>query len=123
MTNNHPIAPSSELIRQWKEAPEFSALSPCVIVTTTTTKLQDIAIQAARWGSDQELEACCEWLNCELGTGWGHGTKLRAARRPKPPSLKEEALAELELLRGDANAYGLGFDAPAICNALESLPD
>jgi len=63
MTNNHPIAPSSELIRQWKEAPEFSALSPCVIVTTTTTKLQDIAIQAARWGSDQELEACCEWVS------------------------------------------------------------
>jgi hypothetical protein len=48
---------------------------------------------------------------------------LHSARRPKPPTLKEQALAELEILRGDANAHGLGFDAPAIRRALEELPD
>jgi hypothetical protein len=50
-----------------------------------------LAIQAARWGADTELEACCKWLDNfrELGE------ELRAARRPKPPSLKEQALQAL----------------------------
>jgi hypothetical protein len=55
---------------------------------------RDIAIQAAQWGADQELEACCEWLAYE-----GHEHEhlaLRAARRPKPPSLKEQALNDLD---------------------------
>jgi hypothetical protein len=37
--------------------------------------------------------------------------------------LKEQALVELEILRIDANAHGLGFDAPAIRRALEALPN
>jgi hypothetical protein len=78
-----------------------------------------IATQAARWGADTELEACCEWLADDHTPVLGQ--RLRAARRPKPPSLKEQALAELELLRGDANAHGLGFDAPNIRAALERL--
>jgi hypothetical protein len=45
------------------------------------------ATYASRWGADQELYACCEWLDRE---GWsGESRQLRAARRPKPPSLKE----------------------------------
>ena len=92
MTQQHPITPPPELVKQWREAPEFSALSPCVMVTVTTTKLQDIATQAARWGSDQELEACCEWIGAIDGK---YRPRLRLARRPKPPSLKEQALAEL----------------------------
>jgi hypothetical protein len=45
--------------------------------------------------ADQELEACCEALD-NLNDGfWGE--KLRAARRPKPPSLKEQALDVLHL--------------------------
>jgi hypothetical protein len=51
---------------------------------------RDIAIQAAQWGADQELEACCEWLAYE-----GHEHEhlaLYAARRPKPPSLDDVAL-------------------------------
>jgi hypothetical protein len=39
-------------------------------------------------GADQELEACCEELP-------GLANFLRAARRPKPPSLKEQAIAAL----------------------------
>ena len=43
--------------------------------------------QAARWGADQELEACCEFVGAE---GWttAIAAELRAARRPKPSSLK-----------------------------------
>jgi hypothetical protein len=83
MTENHPITPSPELVKQWREAPEFSALSPCVIVTVTNTKLQDIATQAAQWGADQELEACCEWLEQNQGR-WEIPMALREARRPSP---------------------------------------
>ena len=88
------ITPPQELVQQWQKAPEFSALSPCVMVTVTNTKLQDIATQAAQWGADQELEACCQWLHCHAVTEFAPGD-LRAARRPKPQSLKEQALEEL----------------------------
>jgi hypothetical protein len=51
------------------------------------------AAQAAQWGADTELEACCEWAD---ETGWqGAGDGLRTARRSKPKSLKERALAVL----------------------------
>jgi len=43
--------------------------------------------------ADQELEACCEWLD-ERAVLNG-ATALRIIRRPKPPSLKEQALDEL----------------------------
>jgi hypothetical protein len=103
MTENHPITPPPELVKQWREAPEFSALSPCVMVTVTNTKLQDIATQAARWGADQELEACCKMLydrydRVRHATGFPGSDMsdwLRAARRPKPPSLKEQAMRVL----------------------------
>jgi hypothetical protein len=119
MTDQHPITPPPELVQQWREAPEFFELSPCALVTVTTTKLQDIATQSAQWGADQELEACCEWL---ILNGYGSATsRLRDARRPKPPSLKEQALCEL------VDAYNLGqiddstYDT--IREALEQLDD
>jgi hypothetical protein len=48
---------------------------------------------------------------------------IEHGRRPKPPSLKEQALAELEGLRNDAYSMGMGFDAPAIRLALKALPN
>ena len=50
--------------------------------------------RAAQWGADQELEACCERLysRCLIRGA----DELRAARRPKPPSLKEQALTALD---------------------------
>ena len=41
---------------------------------------QHITTQAARWGADQELEACCEWTQSYAECG----DSLRAARRPSP---------------------------------------
>jgi hypothetical protein len=87
------------------------------MVTVTTTKLQDIATQAARWGSDQELEACCEWLKLE-GHEYEHQALL-AARRPKPPSLKEQALAVLD----DASDRLDAAHENTIRRALEQLDD
>jgi hypothetical protein len=123
MTQQHLITPPWELVQQWREAPEFSALSPCVMVTVTTTKLQDIATQAARWGADAELEACCEWLKLE-GHEYEHEALL-AARRPKPPSLKEQAMRVL-LESGytlDGRMELESEDIDIIHRALEQLDD
>jgi hypothetical protein len=105
----HPITPPPELVQYWAH----------MLEQHTDT---EVFAAAARWGADQELEACCEWLTRDW-TDIETTDKLRTARRPKPPSLKEQALAELDLLKGDANAHGLGFDAPVIRRALETLND
>jgi hypothetical protein len=86
MTNQHPITPPPELIEQWMQS--------------HSTKY-DLARHAAQYGADQELEACCEWLVRNYNYPEA-GNPLRAARRPKPPSLKEQALREL----GDAYDTG-----------------
>jgi len=67
----------------------------------------------ARWGADQELEACCEWLMYE-----NDRQGLRAARRPKTPSLKEQALDELTSAERLYPA-----DWSTIRRALEALPN
>ena len=129
MTQQHPITPPLELVKQWREAPEFSALSPCVMVTVTNTKLQDIATQAAQWGADQELEACCQALydrydRVRHATGFPGSDMsdwLRASRRPKPPSLKEQALAALNEIE-DKHA-GPTIQEKLIRRALEQLDD
>ena len=56
-------------------------------------------IAAYRAGADQELEACCEWIT---GQDWTWtSAQLRIARRPKPPSLKEQALAQTNAILND----------------------
>jgi hypothetical protein len=79
-----------------------------------------IAAKAAQWGADQELEACCEWLqDPDLNVDT---YKLRAARRPKPPTLQERALQLLE--RYDTSGLMLAADqVDTIRRALEALPN
>ena len=79
--------------------------------------------RAAQWGADQELEACLLWLR-------KYRTKLLAAdllyvRRPdpKPPSLKEQALLQLDTLNADLAMHGRGCDLSQIRRALEALPN
>jgi hypothetical protein len=110
--DSSPITPPPELVQQW-----FLGARAMPVDQWVT----DVATQAARWGADQELEACCEWLVNE-GHGYEH-VALRDARRPKPPSLKEQALQALDLLKVDASTHGLGFDSSTIRRALESLPN
>jgi hypothetical protein len=102
------ITPPPELVQQWIRERDG---------------LEHLATQAAQWGSDQELEACCEWLaKPEVAlTGKGPGD-LRAARRPKPPSLKERSLQLLETY--DTSGVMLTADqADTIRRALEALDD
>jgi hypothetical protein len=58
--------------------------------------------EAFRAGADRELEACCEWLDEGFGDVGNFPAILRTARRPKPKSLKEQALAALSRADKDA---------------------
>jgi hypothetical protein len=90
--SDHLITPPPELVMQWYLGAK--AYPPDQWAT-------DVVIQAARWGSDQELEACVELLKAH---GYkGKAIDLRNARRPKPPSLKEQALAALHAVATGAN--------------------
>ncbi len=106
----HPITPPPELVRQWLTEECERGLTADHVPT-----------QAARWGSDQELKACCEWLKLE---GHEHEHEaLLAARRPKPPkppSLKEQALDLLD--KAEDPSWDIN-DFSIIRRALEQLPD
>jgi len=51
MTNRHPITPPPELIKQWVS--ESNHNDPL---------FAQVAVMAARWGADQELEACATYI-------------------------------------------------------------
>jgi len=103
--NNHPITPPPELLQQW--ATEYWG-NPGEPIGQGE---RYIAIEAARWGADQELEACCDWLDFQkLAKHPRMVSYLRAIRRPKPSSLKEQALQVL------ANADGA--DHPVVATVL-----
>jgi hypothetical protein len=105
MMTNHPITPPPELVQQWYQEAD-SQLRPYYVY---------IAIRAAQWGADQELEACCEWL--KKNTDYHITIEfLRAARRPKPPSLKEQALEALQFVDEK-----LGLPLHNHCNAIHTI--
>ena len=85
----HPIAPPPELVQQLVDD-HFGAY------VAVNGFHKDLATRAAQWGADQELEACCKWLE------WNHSDllsrELRAARRPEPkqPSAVAQAEALIE---------------------------
>ena len=75
------LTPPPELVQQWLT--EGRHQDYC-------SATEHAIVQAANWGADQELEACCADLRMVLGPA--QADWLRSARRPKPPSLKERAL-------------------------------
>jgi hypothetical protein len=108
MTESHTITPTPELVQQWVD------LLPQGSITAFTA--------AAQWGADIELEACCEWI--PKWTPWD-ADQLRAARRPKPPSLKEQAQQSLLRLANYSNNLMAedAADMETIRRALEALPE
>ena len=136
MTNQqHPITPPPELRYYWR-------------ITTPTnfdcSSLHEdwLIDRAAQWGShqrdtineaqlqeraDQELEACTAWLR---DRGWSsYALALYTARRPKPPTLAEQATADLDdaVMRGDCitttDAMPVLRAALARLAELEALPN
>jgi hypothetical protein len=108
----HPITPPPELRQLWaQQAQRMDPRDP-------VAWLEHIATQAARWGADQELEACCEWLDEHLAYENNVTDNLRAARRPKPPSLKAQAIAALTEEQAEMSMVNY----KTIRTALDSLP-
>jgi hypothetical protein len=120
--NQHkgPPVPPQELVRQW--ARDYSPY--------------DVPKQAAAWGyqqamatitereqaaADAELEAMLVELKA-MHLPDGYADRLRAARRPKPPSDKQQALADLDVVID--RLLECGRTVPrSIRRALEQLPD
>ena len=113
MTNQQPITPPPKLITDWcKQRACISEPGPIHVW---------LATEAARWGADQELEACCHLLRLQ---GFDVVDDLRAARRPKPSTLKEQALAALHAVATGANdTREQHQDLDTIRKALEQLND
>jgi hypothetical protein len=131
MNENHPITPPPELVEpsrtQLCQLFDGISRSPSRqsgldylqqwIVDWTTYKVN----RAAQWGADQELEACCEWLSVPCPS---YGRELRNARRPKPPSLKEQAMMGLSRIESTGEFFSDGMkDLDTIRRALEQLDD
>ena len=113
MTNQQPITPPPELVKQ------------CLDMFRSGTPMEAMCKVAARWGADQELEACIELLKAD---GYKALVRdLRAARRPKPPTLKEQALAILDAAGGPdypTQMTVLNTDEHILIRrALEALPN
>ena len=130
MTDQHPITPPDELRMLW--AQQAQRIHPCDPVAW----MLHVSTAASQWGwdqrgaaneaelqqrADQELEACCEWLAQE---GYiAIPPRLRAARRPKPLSKADQAIADLGALVADLSKHGMAFKATNLRRALERLKE
>lgn len=111
----HPITPPPELVEEWI-AQVWHEGTPVRVGASDI----HIATQAARWGADQELEACCEQL-AQLVRGDRMAEYLRITRRPKPLSLKQQAL---DVLKHARDGWGpVPTDWDIIRRALETVDD
>lgn len=84
---NHPMVPTNELLSNWED--QWFSQEQNVDV---------LLIEAYQAGADAELEAYCEWFKKFYSMETWMERDLRellSARRPKPPSLKKQALTEL----------------------------
>jgi hypothetical protein len=114
----HPITPPPELVEQWRNEWIYKAPGD-------NDELGFLAARAAQWGTDQELEACCRYFARDLRESLA--LELRAARRPKPPSLKEQALEALRHVPGPGYPNPITLltadEHALIRRALEQLDD
>ena len=112
----HPLAPSPELVQQWFLGAKAMPVNQWVT---------DVATQAAQWGADQQLAKDAEWLD-HNALNESHlkiipmGESLKEAMRPKPPSLKEQALDLLD--KAEDPSWDIN-DFSIIRRALEQLDD
>ena len=98
MTEKRPIElPSKDTIKEWYRECDgvyFEPFGYAEYIAKRTLEWHrtwhEMEIQAA---ADAELEACYLWTAENFGEG--PGANLLQFRRPKPPTLKEVALADL----------------------------
>ena len=110
---NHPITPPPELVEQWT--------AQGVNREAGTSFMTWFATQAARWGANIELEACVNYIDNKMSGN--KAREFRAIRRPKPPSLKEQALTALSEADQGLNESEWQQRSDTIRRALEALPN
>jgi len=106
---DHPITPPPELLKQWEDD-WFQEQENADVLLVNAYAAGALA------GADAELEACVKLL--ELSDKNARDF-LYSARRPEPPSLKEQALDQLKSVE---DRYGL-INTDYIRRALEQLDD
>lgn len=104
MADQHPVTPPPELRRLWAQQAQHTI--PC---HDPLEWMQYVSEKAAQWGyeqrgevneaklqevRDQELEACCKWLDYNCPSIGAH--HLRNDRRPKSPTQAEKALEQYD---------------------------
>ena len=111
----HPMLPPDDLLRQWENDWHSEREHADVLLINAYTA-------GARAGADVELAACCGWIE-DHGVALNPMSRaLRAARRPKPPSLKQQAM-ELMQTHGAAALKLDPGQCETIRRALEALPN
>jgi hypothetical protein len=118
----HPMQPSPEQFGEWlAEALRQFPAGPSGEIAAHVARLAYAA------GADAELEACREWLREAKNHGFGYeygaelARKYIAARRPNPPSLKQQAIQRLDGI--EHGAAPSPDDYETIRRALDALPD
>ena len=112
MTQEHPITPLPEIVREWQIRIEYCS---------KRADREAVVAKIFQLGADMELEACCHLLRLQ---GFDVVDDLRASRRPKPAGLKEQALKSLKDI-GDAcesEGFYRANEMDIIRRALEYLP-
>ena len=114
----HPITPPPKLAARWvNEIYGDDGFGFDVPLHPITLRLVE---RAAQWGADQELEACLGKVS--FFNSQALADRIRAVRRPKPPSLKEQALEALREAESSGCLYVNGR-SDTIRRALEQLND
>jgi hypothetical protein len=118
MTDQYSVTMLSDLIEQLESGID------CYEISTS-----EALARAYAAGADQQLELDAKWLD-HNALNEAHlkvvpmGEVLKEAMRPKPPSLKEQALQALAHLENGAHcSMDTTESAHYIRRALESLPD
>jgi hypothetical protein len=111
---SNPITPPPELVQQWEEDWHHSKVKHIELEPY-------IAAQAAQWGADQEILACGNYLKQCAQWEEEDVTEFYNYRRPKPPSLKEQALMALEDGDTGPGASLTSNEVDIIRRALEQL--
>ena len=121
------ITPPPELVQRWISQ-FWNDGKPSLLGESD----MDLSARAAQWGADRQLEADAEWLD-QYSLDASHltiiptGKGLVETMRPKPPSLKEEALQELDKVNMLWATEEFGKETlnslDTIRRAIKSIPD
>jgi hypothetical protein len=105
----HPIIPPSELLQLWFEQHD-----------DYNKGINELLIEATQWGADKELLACGNYLKQCAAWEEEDVIEFYNYRRPKPSSLKEQALALLN--KAEDPSWDIN-DFSIVRRALEQLPE